>query len=443
MRRFQNNWLALFVTVVLAGCSSVPEGRPVADERRLKALEPGAYHPAVANTNDAAATSEDRLVGLALRNNTLFQATLADLGLAWGDRVQAAMLPNPTITMLLPTGPKPLELTARMPLEFLWLRPKRVAVAELEYERTVHRLTQSGLDLIRDVRVAHTDLALAGRRLRLAEQVREIQEGMAHLADSRLRAGDIGELEANTVKAEAARAGELVTRLRGEETVARERLRFLAGIGKLQLPEQVDLLPLPNWLDGRSADEWAAEAMEVRPDVRAAELGLKSAAKGIGLAKAEVFALGAGLNAKDVDHIFRVGPAIDIPLPVFNQNQGGITLAKARVERASRNWLALRDRITNEVREAHLRLDLSRKSAAQWTDQILPPVEAAARQAQSAFKAGNVSYLSVLEANRSLLDSRTQSAIATAAAYRAAAELERCIGARAARATTNSFPRQP
>lgn len=431
------------VAVIVTGCSSVRDQRPAADERKLKALDRGIYDLPPAGSSEVAATSEEQLVALALRNNTLFQATLADLGLAWGDRVMAGMLPNPTITMLLPTGPKPLEFTARMPLEFLWLRPKRVAVAELEYERTVHRLAQSGLDLIRDVRVAYADLALAGRRLRFAEEMREIQGDVSRLAASRLRAGDIGELEANTVKAETSRAVELVIRLRGEEAIARERLRYLAGVPALRLPSQIEPPSLPTWAEKLSADEWAAEAVLARPDLQAAELGLKSAAKGIGLAKAELFALGAGLNAKDVDHIFRAGPVVDFPLPIFNQNQGGISLAKARVERAVRNWAALRDRITNEVREAHLRLDLAGRSAAQWREQVLPPVKAAAQQAQGAFKAGNVSYLAVLEANRGLLDARLQSAVANAAAYRAAAELERSVGARLATAKTNSSPDHP
>ena len=73
--------------------------------------------------------SEDEAVALALWNNAAFQETLADLGLSRADLVQAGMLPNPTLSMLIPVGAKPFELTAKYPIEVLWLRPGRVAAA--------------------------------------------------------------------------------------------------------------------------------------------------------------------------------------------------------------------------------------------------------------------------------------------------------------------------
>ncbi len=99
--------------------------------------------------------SEDELVSLALWNNAAFRATLADLGLFRADLVQAGMLPNPTFSMLVPWGAKPLELTLRYPLEIFWLRPQRVELAQLDVEQTSQRLVQTGLDLIRDVRIAY------------------------------------------------------------------------------------------------------------------------------------------------------------------------------------------------------------------------------------------------------------------------------------------------
>lgn len=126
--------------------------------------------------------SEDEAVTLALWNNAAFQETLADLGLSRADLVQAGMLPNPTLSMLFPVGAKPFELTAKYPLEAFWLRPRRVAAAKLDYERTAHRLVQSGLDLIRDVRLACADLGLANQRLVLAETTEKLNRAIAEQA---------------------------------------------------------------------------------------------------------------------------------------------------------------------------------------------------------------------------------------------------------------------
>jgi cobalt-zinc-cadmium efflux system outer membrane protein len=422
--------LLLGTLFALTGCIATDgRRRPVDDELKLRGAVSPATRPAERGPSLEDRISEEDAVTLALRNNAAFQALLADLGLAWGDRVQAGMLPNPTLSMLLPTGPKALELTARLPLEFLWLRPKRVAMTELEYDRTVQRLTQSGLDLVRDVRLAFADLVLADRRIRLAGESLRLQEAIANIAEARLRAGDIGELEVTGAKVDVLRTQELLARLGLEKQISGERLRNLAGMVGRNWPERMEVPP-PETVPLRSADEWVEDALNARPDLRAAELVITIAAKGVGLARAEVFTLGAGVNAKDVDRVFRAGPAVDFNLPLFNWNEGGKEMAKARLEKAMRNTAALRDRITLEVREAHLRLAQARGSAAQWTERILPPLEVAVRQAEQAFSAGDISYLQVLEHTRRLFEAQIQGAMVEADVHRAAAELERCVALR-------------
>ncbi len=50
--------------------------------------------------------SEDEAVLTALSNNSAFQATLAQLGAAGGDAVQASLLANPQFLTYLPSGAK-------------------------------------------------------------------------------------------------------------------------------------------------------------------------------------------------------------------------------------------------------------------------------------------------------------------------------------------------
>src|SRR5262245_36901694 len=56
--------------------------------------------------------TEDAAVAIALWNNPTFQADLAALGLARADLIDAGMIRNPLLTLLLPLGPKQLEFTA-------------------------------------------------------------------------------------------------------------------------------------------------------------------------------------------------------------------------------------------------------------------------------------------------------------------------------------------
>jgi len=373
--------------------------------------------------------SEDEAVTLALWNNAAFQETLADLGLSRADLVQAGMVPNPTLSMLFPVGAKPFELTAKYPLEFLWQRPHRVAAARLELERTEQRLVQSGLDLIRDARVAFADLALADEQSRLAGETLELNRRLAGLSRARLQAGEASELEAGTAEIEARLAQEQISRGRQDVRIARERLRHLIGIRPEHWTTGLSATPFPASIE-RDVTLLVTNALAARPDLRAAQLGLEAAGKRFGLAKAEAFTLAAGINTKEVDKDFLSGPALDAAIPIFNQNQGGIAQAKAKFAKAARQYITIRDRIVLEVREAHTRMTQARESCEMWRAEILPPLQEAVRQAEKAYDAGNVAYLFVLETSRKIQDARLKELIALAELRRALAELERSVGQR-------------
>jgi cobalt-zinc-cadmium efflux system outer membrane protein len=383
--------------------------------------------PANISLNDG--LSADELVSLALWNNAAFRATLADLGLSRADLVQAGMLPNPTFSMLVPWGAKPLELTIRYPLEIFWLRPERIELAKLDVEQTAQRLVQTGLDLIRDVRLAHAELTLAKERLQLAQSAVTLIHNIAELTQARLRAGDASELEVTNAQVDALQAQEQQSRLQHDCDIASERLRHLAGLSLQQWPNTIstDLFPNSEKFD---AEKLVAEALVARPDLRAAEINVETAGERIGLARAEVFNFTASLNAKQVNGPLLAGPGLDVTLPIVNQNQGGVAQAQARFDKAARQYVATRQRIALDVREAHARLQQASESLKQWQHTILPPLQSAIHDAENAYAAGNVTYLFVLETQRRWLAAHLISAQAAADLRRARAELERSVGQR-------------
>src|SRR5262245_51554139 len=111
--------------------------------------------------------TEDEAVAVALWNNAAFQELLVDLGIARGDLIQAGLLPNPEFVYYWPMSGKPYKYLFDFPIEALWLRPIRVRSAAREADRAAERLTQAGLDLMRDVRQAYADVALAHERVRI------------------------------------------------------------------------------------------------------------------------------------------------------------------------------------------------------------------------------------------------------------------------------------
>ncbi len=423
----------LSACVLLSGCGGhLNDVREVSAElhRRtghgLSESEPGevVWPPGVSPANGL---SEDELVTLALWNNAAFQEALADLGLSRADLVQARMLPNPTLWMLFPVGIKPLELLFRYPMEAFWLRSRRVESAALDVERIAQGLVQNGLDVIRDARLASTDLVLGEERLRLAGITAQLARDIADLSRARLSAGDATELEAMNAGVDARQAEEQHIRWRHEADIARERLRTLVGLGLEHWPSIIEAGPLPLAV-APDADHLVKEALAARPDLRAAEMGLEAVGERIGLAHWEMFTVMAILSTKDVNGQTVSGPGLDVALPLFNQNQGGIAKARANLEKAARFYNTVRDRIVLEVRTASSRLNQARESHGQWQNRILPPLTEAVQHAEKAYAAGNVSYLFVLETRRKWLDASLGAAVAAADLRRARAELERSIG---------------
>lgn len=371
--------------------------------------------------------SEDEAVAIALWNNAVFQTLLADLALTRADLIKANLLTNPVFAVLFPLGPKQLEFTLKLPIEALWLRPKRVAAATIDANRIADGLVQNGLDLVRDVRVACENLRLAGRRVDLADASLRLARDIERDSKERLRAGEASALEAAGPRVELVLAIDEAARTQRDLDVARARVAALLG-GSVAVTEVTlhDASPL-----GMNEDELVAKAFAGRPDMRAAELTVDGARERAGLSRYEVLAISgiADANGSGKEG-FEIGPGLETGIPIFNWNQGGMARADAELERALRQLRAVRQRVGLEVREAAARLKNATEQEAMWRQHILPDLEDSTRRAERAHKAGDIPLLVVLQTNAQLIKSRMREAEATAEIGRARAELERTVGVR-------------
>lgn len=373
--------------------------------------------------------SEDEAVATALWNNASFHAALAELGIARADLLQAGQLTNPNFSMLFPMGPKQMEFALTLPVEAVWLRPRRIAIAKLNERKVAEQLVQHGLNLIRDVRTAFADLALAQDRTRLAADALAAQTNISQIARARLEAGDTSELESSTARIAALRAREDARVANDQLLLARQRLAVLFGspataatlnitTGKAPVSSPPELRPL---LD---------QALSSRPDMRAAEIEVEAAGKRAGLTTAQLFALSAVLDAneKESGGGFDLGPGIELPIPVLHQNQGARARARAELDRAAWQAVAVRQQIHGEVTSAHTQFVQAVEALAAWQREVMPPLDETVQQTARAYEAGEVSLLAVHEATRERVTARLREAELHAAVRRAHADLERGVG---------------
>ncbi len=395
-------------------------------DNRIGATGPA---PAAVGVTLSDGLSRDEAVALALWNNPGFQAATQQLGFARADLVEAGLLTNPTLALLFPVGPKQLEATLRWPVEVLWERPRRVAAARIALAVVAQNLVQSGLDLALAVRIGFVDLTLVSDRLVLARESAAALGRISSLSETRLRAGDVAELDARAARVDATRSAQDADRLMQDVVVARERLRLLIGLAAddpaVSTLERT-AAPSPSCgPDGTLLERGLA----ARPDVRAAELAIEGAAARLGWERRRILQLTAVLDANGQGtQGFESGPGVDAVLPLFNRNQGGRLRGETELLRASAAYVAVQRQVAFDVREAAAQLAQATQSNAVWARDIVAPLEANLADAEASYVAGDTSYLFVLENTRRLIDARVRAREIQADAERATARLERAVG---------------
>jgi outer membrane protein, heavy metal efflux system len=171
--------------------------------------------------------------------------------------------------------------------------------------------------------------------------------------------------------------------------------------------------------------------LDARPELKAAQLAIEAAGQRAKWERSRILAVSAIAKeyGRGADG-FEQGPGAQIELPIFNRNKGGISRAEAEIERAAKQLIAARQRVVAEVREAYAQLTQARESSDLWRARLLPPLEDDIRVAERAYKAGDASYLFVLETTRRLTDARLREIELQAATARAFIALERSVGRR-------------
>lgn len=371
----------------------------------------------------------DEAVAVALWNNSAFNATLSQLGMARGDLVQSGLLRNPQFQIFLPGGTKQLEWALFLPVDAFLLRETRLDMSEREVCRMAEQLVQNGLDVVRDTRVAHADLAFAVDRAALANEAVDVRRRIADLTRKQLNAGDISELEATTARIDFLRAQADAAGLSHAVQQAEARLKQLMSIGTWQQP----LLPVSEEpLSNASRHELQAlidEATTYRPDLRAASFAVQAARK-----RAEVsrwqwlrFDVVADANSGGAGNT-NFGSGFRFDVPVFDRNQGAIMSADWSVNQAVQNYNAVRDQIVMEVQTAYSQSQQATNNLSILRADVMTTLQEAVELAEKAYTDGGAPYFLVLQTISQYLDSRTQELQLVADLRRAHANLDRSVG---------------
>lgn len=427
--------IVLASVAAIAGCATPSRDRAWIDDalraRLGHGITAGDEASSTAAVTLADGLDEDEAVALALARSPSYRADLTRLDAARATLDEAGRPANPQITLLGPLGPVTAIATLLAPLESLWQIPQRTEAASRELESVAESLVMSGLDLARDVLLAHAELGLAADRAHLRAELAVASAEVARIGEVRARVGEASSLEPSVVLSDARVAADASAAAASELGMARARLATLLALDDAETATLSAVFRRPP-IGGLLSEAALLEiARASRPDVRAAELAIAAAAARAGWERTRVVALAAHVEGQWSEALgpsLRLGGRIE--LPIFGANPGGIGRADAEVTRAEAQLEVVARRVVLDITLSSTRVRQAEASLETYRRDVLPALEEALRVATSSFESGDETYVVVLDALRRTAEARLREAELLAESRRARAELERAVGAR-------------
>lgn len=409
-----NCFVLLATVAAISGCQSIPNttDKPgvfqkiVAYDQQLSSNTVDDIERIEAKLKEKTTLTEDDAVLYALNNNANFKALLINLKLAKADLVNAGLLPNPELLFAFGVSNKPYRYAIDLPIEALWLRPIRLRNMKHEADAVAHRLTQSGLNLIKDVRIIYAQTVLAQEQLKVAESSYQLRNNIYTLSQKRLEAGDINGKDILLAQNDAAIAKRDWELAHYDVKIKKQSFLNALGIGQ----KYQDIALAPNLIPPcniNEVDQLVTQSLEQRPDILSAKYSINASKEKIKLSKLNWLKFTATADATSgTQSGHTLGPSIRSTIPIANQNQGAISRAEAELEKAEFSLEALKQLALLETKTAHLQYQQSCRDWHVLQETLMPNVQQIVHLTERSYQKGDIAYLQTLEANRQFVDTQ-------------------------------------
>lgn len=391
MRRVAWNRVTLLLpAAVLTGCASVPRDAGFSDVEKAVTERTGQRIVWYDASRSAPPTSDEevkpllqgeltveRAVQLALSNNRDLQATLAELGIARADLIEAITVRNPIFDgeIRFPGEPKnPFEIAVTQTLLDLLQLPARRRYGRALFEASKLRITGAVINFAAEVRSDYYDLQAAQQILARQRVISDAARASTELSQRQHIAGNISDLDLENEQGLYEQAKLDLARAELEALQARELL--VADLGLVdaktpfKLPER--FTPIPE--KEISLENLEERALAERLDLRVTRQELEAAQRRVPVARWAVFNdLSVGIHHDgESDGKVTTGPGLAVPVPIFNRAAGQRARAAALLRQAQQQLAALTVNARSEVRAARERLLEARARSEYLRDVLLP-----------------------------------------------------------------------
>lgn len=347
---------------------------------------------------------------LALAQNPTLRQAEASIDVARSERTQAGLYPNPAINISADQFGSPRgqggQITGPSLVQTI-LAPGKLgldkAVASRGVDRADLALIKQRFAVLTAVRQDYFEVLTMRRRVEVLRELVRVATQSYEVAKKQVEAKQAARLDMIQLRINLNRIlGDLCEAEQDQITAWR---KLAADIGNPQMPESPLRGSIEAALPRYDYESALLRVFEVHPEVQSARVAVAQAELALKRARLEAIpnvTVGFGYTRDNRDHEDVWNFQMNLPVPVFNRNQGKIQAAQAEISKAIQEVNRVQNDLAKRLAEAFDRYRPATQRAELYRTQILPDAREAYKIALAAFKGGEFEYLKVLEAQKAL-----------------------------------------
>lgn len=372
--------------------------------------------PAAAQTRGPVSITLDQAIQMALEHNHTLQAARTTILQSQSEEVTANLRPNPTLmtdAQFIPVfqpgqfSGDYLDNTAQFDLGISYLfergkkRQHRLQVARDVTAQTRSLVADSERTLTFATASQFVNVLLAESALQLAQEDLKNFQNTVNISETRYKAGDISEDDYLKIKLQLLQFQTDVSQAQVAKAQGLSDLRQLLGYESVpadyDVAGKLEFQPLK-----LNLEDLEAKALQSRPDLRAAQQGVKAANSQYLLQKAiSKRDITGQINYTHVSDLNTASLFGSVEIPLFDRNQGEIARAHYAVTQAQEQEKAAENQTLTDVRDAYEGFKSNDQILGLYRSGYLQEAQEDRDISEYAYRRGAASLLDFLDAERS------------------------------------------
>ncbi len=379
-------------------------------------LAPRLSAQSLSNVQGPVRITLDEAIQLALQHNHALLAARTTIQQSKAEEITANLRPNPVLlgdALFIPFfNPGDFNSTFMdnsaefdLGVSYLFERGKkrqhRLRAAQDQTAVTESQVADNERSLTFQVASQFVAVQLAESALDLAQKDLKSFQNSVNISQERYRTGDISDDDFLKTKLQLLQFQTDVSQAQLAKVQALNGLRQLLGYDSVPSDYDVagsfEYVPLKGNLE-----DFQAQALKTRPDLRAAQQGITAAQSQYQLAKAQGKKdVTAQVNYTHVSDANTASLFGQVQIPIFDRNQGEIARAGYAITQAQQQEQATADQVLTDVRDAYEGLQSNNQVIQLYQSGYLDEAKQDRDISEYAYRRGAASLLDFLDAERS------------------------------------------